>query len=533
MVWNYTPAIWSSLATAVFLFLLAGYSWRRRSVPGALPFAFGALFATLWVLGILFTYLAGETAVRHFWLQFQPVTLFLATLAITGFILEYIWPGRWLTHRNILLFGLLPFLLLIVDNGALGNLVVAYSYALSFIAMLCLLWLFFHTPQRHWPAAVMLIGQVGSRLIYALGFTQRLTTDLPITLIAIAFVFLMYAIALFGFHIFAPDTLARQVAIAQMPTGMIVLNSQGQITSLNAAAQQMLGLPLERQPDRPLHDLLPLEAINFHAAEANQVEIDLGRPGQPRICWLTAVPLQDWRGLEVGYLLLLHDMTAQKQAQAQIIAQQSALATLQERERLARELHDSLGQTLAATHLQAGAARHLLAQGRFDQTDQCLAQIGEMSLAAETDVRDYLLGAKIAFAPEASFLQTLRQYITRFGQQYQLQIELDAPPELEGYGLGFPVEVQFLRLIQEALSNIRKHAAAKTVQIRFIVTDELVQVTIMDDGRGFDTALAQQTDRFGLYAMQERAAGLGGALEILSQPGAGTQIIARIPRQGE
>ena len=531
MAWNdtytYTPAIWPPLATAVFLLLLAHYSWRRRSVPGALPFAFGALFAALWALGILFADVAGETAVRHFWLQFQRFTLFFATIAITSFILEYIWPGRWLTRRNFLLFGLIPFLLLALSDGALNTLIITYSYALSFITMLCLLWLFFHTPQRHWPAAVMLIGQIVSRLIYALNLTQLLNTNLPINVLSIAFVFLMYAVALFGFHIFDPDTLARQVAINQMPTGMIVLNLQGQMTSLNPAARHLLGLT--NAPDRPLHELLPLSAVNFRAADANQIEIHLNHPTGDRVCWLTASTLQDWRGREVGYLLLLHDTTAQKQAQAQLIAQQSALATLQERERLARELHDSLGQTLAATHLQASAARHLLAQGQLEQTDQALAQLAEMSIAAEADVRDYLLGAKIAFAPDAPFLETVRQYAARFAQQYHLQIELDAPPELEAQSLGFPVEVQLLRLIQEALSNIRKHAAAQTVQIRFNVTDSLVEVTIVDDGRGFDPTLIPQSDGFGLQAMGERAATLGGSLEIHSQPGAGTQITVRVP----
>ncbi|MCA9992534.1 MAG: PAS domain-containing protein [Anaerolineales bacterium] len=533
MAWNdtytYTPAIWLPLATAVFLLLLAIYSWRRRSVPGALPFAFGALFAALWTLAILFTHLAEETAVRHYWLQFQRFTLFPATITITSFILEYIWPGRWLTRRKLLLFGLIPCLLLVLGGGALNTLIIAYSYALSFITMLCLLWLFFHTPQRHWPAAVMLIGQIVSRLIYALTFTQLLNTNLPINVLAIAFVFLMYAIALFGFHIFNPDTLARQVAINQMPTGMIVLNLQGQITSLNPAARRLLGLTHTDPPAPALHQFLPLNAVNFRAAEPDQLEVHLGGPAAQRVCLLTVSTLQDWRRGDIGYLLLLHDITEQKQAQTQLIAQQRALATLQERERLARELHDSLGQTLAATHLQASAARHLLAQGQLDQTDHCLLQLAEMSIAAEADVRDYLLGAKTAFTPEMPFLETLRQYLLRFGQQYSLQVELDTPPELETQSLGFPVEVQLLRLIQEALSNVRKHAAAQRVQIRFTLTDDQVAVTIADNGRGFDPTLAQQTDGFGLQAMGERAATLGGTLEIHSQPGAGTQITVRAP----
>ena len=96
--------------------------------------------------------------------------------------------------------------------------------------------------------------------------------------LAIAFVFLMYAIALFGFHIFNPDTLARQVAINQMPTGMIVLNLQGQITSLNPAARRLLGLTHTDPPAPALHQFLPLNAVNFRAAEPDQLEVHLGGP---------------------------------------------------------------------------------------------------------------------------------------------------------------------------------------------------------------------------------------------------------------
>ena len=522
---------WLSVLTAVFLILLARYSWRQRTVPGALPFAIGSLFAALWVTGIVLEAVAVNTAVQHFWFQFQRFWQFPATITITGFILEYIWPGRWLTRRNIILFAFIPFLILALDSQTLTSLVFVYNYALSFMVMLALLWLFFHTPQRHWPAAIILIGQIGARLTYALNFAQLLHTNLPINVIAIAFVFLMYAIALFGFHIFNPDTLARQIAIDQMPTGMIVLNTQGQMTSLNPAARRLLGLTDIRMAGRPIHELLPLHAMNFRAAEGDQVEIYLDSTEARRVCWLTASTLQDWRGLDVGYLLLLHDITEQKQAQGQLITQQRSVAVLQERERLARELHDSLGQTLAATHLQASAARHLLAQGQLDQTDHCLAQMAEMSIAAEADVRDYLLGAKTAFAPDVPFLETLRQYVSRFGQQYNLQVELDAPPALETESLGFPVEVQLLRIIQEALSNVRKHAAAQRVQISFNLTDALVEVAIVDNGRGFDPTRAQQTEGFGLQAMRERASALGGTLNISSRPRGGTRITIQAPRQ--
>jgi signal transduction histidine kinase len=211
--------------------------------------------------------------------------------------------------------------------------------------------------------------------------------------------------------------------------------------------------------------------------------------------------------------------------------QQLLLATLRERERLARELHDSLGQTLAAAHLQASTARLLLAQGETAQTDQCLEYMADMTLAAEADVREYLLAVKTAFSPDRPFFETLQEYVRRFSQQYSLRVELSIPLQLEAHGLEPAVEVQLLRIIQEALSNVRKHARAKKAQVIFSVSGLMSQIAIIDDGQGFDPAAiaARQAEGFGLQAMRERAEALGGSLEVISQPGEGTQVIVKVP----
>ena len=95
-------------------------------------------------------------------------------------------------------------------------------------------------------------------------------------------------------------------------------------------------------------------------------------------------------------------------------------------------------------------------------------------------------------------------------------------------------EVQLMRIIQEALSNVRKHACAKNVQLVFAVSDSSVQIGICDDGQGFDSALVQvQSDRFGLQAMRERAEALGGRFEVISQPSQGTQVKVQLPVKGQ
>ncbi len=107
---NYTPAIWSPLITILFLLAMALHSWRHRRLPGALPFMAGCLFTTLTITGILMTSLSVEPANRLFWFRFQGAWIPSAAAAITCFVIEYTWPGRWLTRRNLALLSIFPLL---------------------------------------------------------------------------------------------------------------------------------------------------------------------------------------------------------------------------------------------------------------------------------------------------------------------------------------------------------------------------------------------------------------------------------------
>jgi signal transduction histidine kinase len=105
------------------------------------------------------------------------------------------------------------------------------------------------------------------------------------------------------------------------------------------------------------------------------------------------------------------------------------------------------------------------------------------------------------------------------------------PPELEEHGLAPAVEVQLLRIIQEALSNVRRHARAQHAQVIFGVTAQQFCLTIADDGQGFEpAAVAAHGEGYGLRAMRERVEGLGGDLTVNSAPGQGTQIVVQVPR---
>src|SRR5512136_2042329 len=108
MNWHfaYTPSIWPPFITVLFLLALAFYSWRRRSVPGALPFAIGSLFGALWAAGTVMEIAALDLPTKIAWFKFQAAWQIPLVTATTCFILEYAWPGRWLTRRNLILLSI-------------------------------------------------------------------------------------------------------------------------------------------------------------------------------------------------------------------------------------------------------------------------------------------------------------------------------------------------------------------------------------------------------------------------------------------
>ncbi len=547
----YSPDIWPSALNLALLVILCVYAWQHRSIAGAPPFAVACLFSALLLTGTILKMAALDLPAKILWDKFQALWQMPAATAIFCFFIEYVWPGRWLTRRNLALLSIFPLLTIIVIltndfhhlmwldfrltesvtpvRGPLIWVFIMYGLVTSLASFFIPAWLFIRSPQHRSPIAIMLLGDTAGRLMYIANFNSADTWSYSVH--GFEFSFVAYAIALFAFRLFDPIVIARQTAIDQLYAGMLVLNPQGRVVSINPAAERILRVPAHRARNRPFASLLPadIEKLSGDDPLGSELEFSLGAGPEARDYTLAFSQLKDWRGLEVGRLLLLRDITEQKRAQARIVEQQRALATLQERDRLARELHDSLAQTLAAARLQATAAKILLEQGEMAQVDACLEQISSMTLSSEVDVREYLLGAKLVLDSDVPFFQVLRQYAGRFSQQYGLEIRLSIPPELEISGIGAKAELQLLRIIQEALSNVRKHAHAKSIRVAFTLSGAQMQVSIEDDGQGFDSALmVTKSQGFGMQSIRERAEALGGCLEVDSRPGNGTRIVVQM-----
>jgi signal transduction histidine kinase len=203
------------------------------------------------------------------------------------------------------------------------------------------------------------------------------------------------------------------------------------------------------------------------------------------------------------------------------------LSIVEERNRLALELHDSVSQKLFGLVLQAEAAATLV--GRDDgAAGEQVARLGELAQDALTELRELIFELRPPSLEEEGLAATLRKHVDMLRRLHGRDIELriagaaHCPPESEA---------EVLRVAQEALNNALRHAEAERVELRMEAREGRLVVTVADDGVGFDPeAPGLRSRRLGLTSMEERARALGGSLAVVSRPGEGTTVTLEVPR---
>jgi two-component system sensor histidine kinase DegS len=212
---------------------------------------------------------------------------------------------------------------------------------------------------------------------------------------------------------------------------------------------------------------------------------------------------------------------------AQLIMGQEA-----ERARLAREIHDGPAQALANMVMRLQFVEQIMAQ-RPQEARGELARLRGAVQDSLKDVRRFVFNLRPASLSDAGLLPTLRYYTRDYSEQYNLPVQLNLPENLV---LSANQELVVFRVIQEALQNIQKHAAATRVEVDIQrPRNGPLVVSISDDGKGFNPKAVRQsrTTSAGLVSMMERAATVGGTLKIDSSPGVGTTVTLVLPMPKE
>ena len=203
-------------------------------------------------------------------------------------------------------------------------------------------------------------------------------------------------------------------------------------------------------------------------------------------------------------------------------------AVLEERERLAHELHDGLAQVLGYVNTQTLAIGELLSSGRGEEAEAQVARMRKAAREVYADVREAILGLR---STRDALLPSLRSYLADYDRMTGIKTALNVSAEVEALDLPPSVEIQLVRIVQEALSNVRKHAHAAGATVSLDVREDSLALEVVDDGSGFDLDRPARTGwpRFGLQTMRERAQAIGGTFELQSKPGLGTRVAVAVP----
>ncbi|MDX1415614.1 MAG: two-component regulator propeller domain-containing protein [Candidatus Promineifilaceae bacterium] len=345
------------------------------------------------------------------------------------------------------------------------------------------------------------------------------------------------------------DSEARFRGLSTSTFEAVVIHEQGQILDVNQVTIDMYGYSRE--------ELIGKQAIELTAPESRQLvaqQIQTASEDVYELIGLTKdgrhIPLEvrakmiPYQGRQVR-VVAIRDLTERRQ----IESHKQQLAVLEERERIGRELHDDLGQVMSYVSVQTQAALSRLDDGEADETRAILTQVAEVAQDAHAGVRQHILGIRESgdekpgtqSAPE--FTRALTHYLEVLEERYGLQTNVSLPDDWQDSFLAPEVEMQLLRIIQEALTNVRKHAGVLNARLLLTTHIDEIQVVIEDEGNGFELPSSQPVSdntydekgerHFGLEIMRERAESVGGSVAVQSAPGEGTRLIVRLPRSLE
>jgi len=203
------------------------------------------------------------------------------------------------------------------------------------------------------------------------------------------------------------------------------------------------------------------------------------------------------------------------------------LAVLEERERIGMDLHDGVIQSIYAVGLTLEHARLLIGENSDQATQRIEQAIGDLNSTIR-DIRAYILDLRPRQLHEENLMDGIGRLVSEFRVNTLVEVDLQGMPDAIA-GLPDPQAIALFHICQETLANIAKHARAKKVSVTLWVAGDRALLEVEDDGRGFDVSKVRLTLGHGLSNIQTRARNVGGDVEMTSEPGGGTTVLAWVP----
>jgi PAS domain S-box-containing protein len=343
------------------------------------------------------------------------------------------------------------------------------------------------------------------------------------------------------------DTQFRDLADS-VPVFLYLLGPDGRPAFLNRPLLQFHGLSAEEfahlDPSAPLHPDDRAHGFDaffeaFRRRQPFRAEFRMRRAdGVYRWFFNEAVPRFAPDGEFLGYVGACIDVTDRKEAEVELRARNVRIQDLAgrliaaqeaERTRIAREIHDDVNQELAALAIALSAVRRRLPAGADDVRAE-LARLQWHTVELSNDLRQLSHELHPGVLKHAGLVAALRGHCAEFRGQHPVEVTFEATGELDG--VPADVALCLYRVAQEALRNVGRHAAALRATVILARTDDGLELTVADDGRGFDRTATRRAGGLGLLSLDERVRLVGGSVRIDTEPRRGTTLRVRVPWGG-
>ena len=534
---------------------IAVYTWQFRAEPGARWHAWSQSCKCLWLVAIAVAMIGGETlwstvGARATWfLSMASAYIWYRFIAeLSGFDRS---APRWLepSIRIGVLFSWLLYLTnpwhhliefevrragVLEDHYGALCLFFTYpfAYAVSFLsAGLNVHWALRCRGLRRRQAWAFLVpylfvwgGQFLSNMPWASKYDPHSTFFLLAGLTT--------AWAFFRWRSYSVLPLAQEAMVRSTIDALVVIDEDGYIVRMNQAARSIFprataeGDRFESiAQDSP--GLLSLRAAGApQALEANW-EI----AGSTRFFLVQTTPLNASAEWLLGRVFCFKDITNEKEQQTRIVEQEKAISQLEERARIGRELHDGQGQSWSYVSMQLLAIERRMEQGEAARAAQLLKELRDSVQDSHIDLRETITALHIGRDTlKHGLLRAIEEQLRWYREHCGWQASLELDSAWQETMLAPQSKVQLLRIVQEALANVRKHAQATSVRVEIEHTGDTLCFVIEDNGCGFDPdESARQSGHHGLRMMRERGDEIGAELCVQSSKDTGTRVTARFP----
>ncbi len=246
--------------------------------------------------------------------------------------------------------------------------------------------------------------------------------------------------------------------------------------------------------------------------------------------WLASCEARPYTETDLVWLESMADQVVIAIQHSLMTAQLQTLSVIEERGRIARDMHDGVAQVLGYLNLQLQTLDALWKQDKKEAFENELIEMRQAIQSANADVRESILSLRTTLANEKGVVAAMAEYIQEFGLQTGIDIRFNDDVQGE-INLSSIAEVQLVCILQEALTNVRKHASASQVEVLLSknvqAEGEFIALRVSDNGVGFETHESRRS--FGLKTMNERASSVKGNLNVHSLPGLGTTVVCTLP----